>query len=440
VDRGNRKITHQPRRVDSDNTAILQGQRTSDLADLTAADGEQADDVLPPTVFLTTAPAGSLGTRLTAILTVGARLGVVGVVLGTWPAGQTWQVNTDGTTNLDGQAKDSGPRLNILDRAAALDILDTVQQAHPTTDDLSPAPPAVSKNVVPAQKASPDQATSHDQQQPAAATAPPTRTASAPSGRLSLTVLGKPTIARVDGERRTELRIRRSAGMQILIYLAVNPNGATSDELMTILWPEIRPRYARGSFHTTISDLRQYLAEAVGGDQPGVEPIPRTDERYHLDARGVDIDLWAFNATVDEAATAVQPAEHAAALRKVISLYTGAVAEGHNWLWLTAYRETTRRQVLDAYVALADADPEPRQALTLIQDAIRLEPYNEDLYQRAMRLHARLGSSDGVRRTLRTLSERLAELEVQMSTQTQQVAAEVLERLDIRQRASNSAA
>ena len=171
-----------------------------------------------------------------------------------------------------------------------------------------------------------------------------------------------------------------------------------------------------------------------------MEPIPRTDERYHIDARHVDVDLWAFNATVDEATTAVQPAEHAAALRNVIALYTGAVADGHSWLWLAPYREATRRHILDAHVALADAEPEPRQALTLIQDAIRLDPYNEDLYQRAIRLHARLASPDGIRRTLRTLTERLTELEIRVSPQTQQIATEALERHDIRERLNRSTA
>lgn len=137
---------------------------------------------------------------------------------------------------------------------------------------------------------------------------------------------------------------------------------------------------------------------------------------------------------IDQAATAVDPAQHAAALRRIIDLYTGAVADGHNWLWLAPYREATRRHIVDAYVALAEGEPQPREALALIQDAIRLDPYNEDLYQHAMRLHARLASPDGVRRTLRTLTERLSELEVRISPQTQQVAAELIERLGTRER------
>jgi hypothetical protein len=99
------------------------------------------------------------------------------------------------------------------------------------------------------------------------------------------------------------------------------------------------------------------------------------------------------------------------ALHQTIDLYSAPVADGENWLWLANYREEIRRQVLDAYVSLASAAPDPQTALTYIQDAIRLGPYNEDVYRR----------DDGSHQTrqprrrpadLRAHSERLAELEI----------------------------
>jgi DNA-binding SARP family transcriptional activator len=154
----------------------------------------------------------------------------------------------------------------------------------------------------------------------------------------------------------------------------------------------------------------------------------------------VDVDIWHLTAAAHHAATTVDPAGHAAALHNVIKLYTGTVADGHNWLWLAPYRETIRRHVLDAYVGLADDEPNPTAALALIQEAIRIDPYNEDVYQRAMRLHAALNSADGITRTLRTLTERLADLEVDVSPQTQQVATDLLAKLDARRRNHGNAA
>ncbi len=51
-----------------------------------------------------------------------------------------------------------------------------------------------------------------------------------------------------------------------------------------------------------------------------------------------------------------------------------------------------------------------------------------------MRLHATLNSPDGVTRTLRALTERLAELEIQISPQTQKTAHDLLVKLEARQR------
>ncbi len=86
-----------------------------DTADLTTTAPPDPDSLpLPPIVLLTTAPAGGAATRLVAILTVGARLAITGVLLGAWPPGATWQVNTDGTTHPHQRPDTTGPRLNML--------------------------------------------------------------------------------------------------------------------------------------------------------------------------------------------------------------------------------------------------------------------------------------------------------------------------------------
>jgi DNA-binding SARP family transcriptional activator len=184
-----------------------------------------------------------------------------------------------------------------------------------------------------------------------------------------------------------------------------------------------------------MSELRGLLIDATG-----TETILRTGERYHLDPEQVTVDLWDLNDAIERASIALDPAAHIAALREVIALHTGVVADGNSWLWLYPHREATRRRLLDAYVALADTEPDPQNALAHIQDAISLDPYNEDVYQRAMRLHARLGNTEGIRRTLRALSERLTELEIRVSPKTQQVATDLIGRVDARRRIAGTAA
>jgi DNA-binding SARP family transcriptional activator len=247
-----------------------------------------------------------------------------------------------------------------------------------------------------------------------------------------LTVLGTPAIHLVDDQSSEEIRIRRTDGRQLLVYLAVNPDGVTSDQLMEALWPEVRPTYSRNRFHTTISELRQTLKGVLGADA-----ITHVDDRYRLDVAHVDVDLWHLNAAAEQAATAVDPQAHIRALRDVVGLYTGDVADDYSWLWLAPYREATRRHVLDAYAQLADVETDPRAGLALVQDAIRIDPYGEDLYQRAMRLYAALNNADGVHRTFRAITERLAQLDIAVSSETQQTAADLLAQLEVRRRQSH---
>lgn len=392
------------------------------------AQGEEAgtdEPTLPPAVFLAPAPAGSSATRLAAILAVGSRLGVVAVLLGDWPTGTTWHVNPDGTTG-------EGRRLNILDQPATAQILDTVAEAHPADLHVADVPGPVPPSPRSFGRALPldiGQRPATEPRQPPVpgidATVPVDEADQPAARRLQLSVLGRTTVRTTDAG---DLRVRRSDGIQILVQLAVEPRGATSDELLARLWPEIRARHARQRFHTASSELRQTLTAALGAD-----PIQRTDDRYHLDPALVDIDLWHYYKLVDHAAT-VEPAQHHAALHDVIAAYTGEIAAGQDWLWLAPHREAARRHVLDAYTTLAEAEPDPSAALRLIQDAIHVDPYNEDLYRRAMHLHATLGSSEGVRRALHTLGRRLAELEIRVSPATQQTASHLLQRLDLRDR------
>ncbi len=406
--------------------------------DLTGVPGQNPNQPLPPIVLLTTAPTGRSATRLAAILAVGSRLAITGVLLGPWTTGTTWRVNPDGSTRPDPDTTGAaGPRLNILDTTATADILDTLRQARPDHDDLPPPPArptAATRGAATPPHATPTQAeiASPAPQPPTGDT--PAAAPAPPGARLRLRVLGKPTIQLVDGHTSSDIRIRRSDGTQILVYLAVHAVGATSDELIAALWPELRRHptgrhSAGGRFYTAISELRQALDDALG-----VEAIPRAEDKYRLDPQHIDVDLWQLTTAVDQAATTVDPEAHTRALRDVIALYTGHLADGHSWLWLAPDREAIRRHVLDAYTRLADAEPDPRAAMALIQDAIRLDPYDEDLYQRAMRLHALGHNADGIRRTLGALRERLAQLDIDISPQTQQHAADLLAKLDARHR------
>jgi DNA-binding SARP family transcriptional activator len=75
---------------------------------------------------------------------------------------------------------------------------------------------------------------------------------------------------------------------------------------------------------------------------------------------------------------------------------------------------------------ITEAD-QPDQAVAALEQAIVIDPVNEELYQRLMRIHGRQGDTDAVRATLRTLSSRLAEIgDSEPSQATQRVASRQL--------------
>jgi DNA-binding SARP family transcriptional activator len=60
-------------------------------------------------------------------------------------------------------------------------------------------------------------------------------------------------------------------------------------------------------------------------------------------------------------------------------------------------------------------------AVAALEDGARWDAYNEELYQRIMRLQARMGRPDGVRRTYTRLRDRLAELGVDPDETTERL-------------------
>jgi DNA-binding SARP family transcriptional activator len=389
-------------------------RRSRTIAETTDDGTGEQDLTPPPLLLLTGAPEATAGTRLAAILAVGSRLGIHAVLLGTWPSGPTWHVDTDGTVRSNDQAPATQARLNTLTADAAVDVLDTLALAGIAEDDTTQPPPPSTPAAAAAESAEPETPEAVAPAEPAAGERPDT------VGRLRLTLLGPPAVAVTDHSGQShEVYIRRSDSLHILYYLAVEPRGGTIDEIMEALYPEERRTPARRKFHTSASELRHTLRDQVGADL-----ILKTNNRYRLDRRHVEVDLWHLHAAIDAAANAVDPDTQQQHLRKVVEAYTGPLADGDDRHWLTVPREALRRNIIDAYTRLADQPTDPGAALNLIQDAIHVDPYNELLYRRAIILHGTLGNIDGIQTALRTLAERLRELRAPMTQRTRQLAAE----------------
>jgi DNA-binding SARP family transcriptional activator len=179
--------------------------------------------------------------------------------------------------------------------------------------------------------------------------------------------------------RGTAVRLRRTAGLQVLAYLAVHPDGATTADLLRALWPGNAPGAITKRLHTTLTDLRDQLNGLVGA------PVIRRHDRYLLNTEAIDTDLSRLRRAMTAAASAVTSGQRQSALEAITSDYRGDLAAGYAWPWLQPVREQLRRDVIDAYLLMAEST-DTAHAAELLHAATSVDPYNADLHHRAQAL------------------------------------------------------
>ncbi|GLY98824.1 hypothetical protein Acsp02_60780 [Actinoplanes sp. NBRC 103695] len=326
------------------------------------------------------------------------------VILGTLDGIPAIEVAADGT--VTGAEPSPVTRLSTLspdDLAALLAMLtDAMARPEPGTDvDDPPADPATA---------------STEEAEPV-----PVQQADAPA-LVQLRVLGPVTVATDTGPVATGMR---SGSYTALALLASHPVGRTLDQLATALHPDTDPAVAVKRVRTDITSARKVLRAATGHDEPMFVIYDGATGRYRLDAETVTVDLWQMLTAIERATTAEDDDEALAALRQAAELYGGDFADGHDRAWATDYATTFRHQILTVYARIAEIlEPDhPDQAVAALERAVDLDPVNEELYQRIMRIHGRQHRTDAVRRTLRRLEERLADLgDAEPSQATRRVA------------------
>jgi DNA-binding SARP family transcriptional activator len=386
-----------------------------------AASSPETAGAAAPLVLVTSCPTDSAAARrLAAILRLSTPLGITGVLLGRWPHGPEWRVDPDGTSRPADKPSTVATRLSVLTAGATVDLLTLLREARPRGHRPPPAPPTTSaarqpSDDNPGRPDNPGSRATRRIETPPATVGHDVTPPAGPSP-LRLTVLGPPALHHADD--LAPVRLARTAALQVLVFLAVHPTGASTARLGAALWPRIRPDTAAGSVYTAVRSLRNALPA-------GVDVIVRDGERYRLDARHVDVDLWRLHEAVNNAATALDPHARRRALRAVVDGYTGELASDQPWPWLAAHREGVRRHVVDAQAALAAAHPDPHAALAMLQDAIRIDPLNEELHRRAMRGYAAAGNPTAVRHLLTRLTDQLAAADLEPDDATRDLGRQL---------------
>ncbi|WP_426503095.1 AfsR/SARP family transcriptional regulator [Dactylosporangium sp. McL0621] len=335
--------------------------------------------------------------------------------------GVCWHVGADGTVRPVAGAGPADDRLPILDQRTALDILRAIS--------VQPSPGHLDQ---------PEADTP-----PAPATTDPDRPTGWPDGppdhagaarRLLVRVFGGVTVlqSHPDGSY-SPVPVRRSAGQQILVLLALHRDGLTDDELKEALWPDVLSSAAQRRYLTTLSELRRALHNAAGRPVLRHDDLPGThadaaSRRQRLDPAAVQVDLWRLQGLIDAAASAADRDYRRLLLTSATDVAGGELAAGWWYEWLLADRERVVRHLLDVHTSLADDEPDDRAALRLLRQALRLAPTNEHVHRQVLQRHAAAGDDDGLRRAAATLTEHLTAHNLQPEAETVALLTTVLAR------------
>ncbi|MFF4484791.1 hypothetical protein ACFY1A_48735 [Streptomyces sp. NPDC001520] len=148
--------------------------------------------------------------------------------------------------------------------------------------------------------------------------------------------------------------------------------------------------------------------------------IVRQDGPYTLDPERVSVDFWKAYKSLDAARSGHSNEHCLAALQRIGELYRGDLAEDVTAEWIEAPREALRRDVLDAFSALAHTidDTDPERALILLERARTLDRTTRPSTRASPASRPALASQDAITRTLALLTKTLAEIGEHPSQET----------------------
>ncbi|MFC0433385.1 BTAD domain-containing putative transcriptional regulator [Kutzneria buriramensis] len=351
-----------------------------------------------PVVLVMAAPEGRAQLQLEKVIGDHPHT-IVAILLGPWPAGVTLTVAADGAAR---GAQWSGTRLFHLPATDAADLLTLFRHVHSTEqpDVDKPELAAVSESAWP-----PTAGDEIDRARP-----------------LHLQVLGRLHLRWTGAANQDLIEALAPRQREILTYLALHPAGCRREGLTAALWPDAPLDRPHNAFHATLSQLRGALRKTTAGAIS--EITVNTDGHYGLNPALISVDLWQLQDALRNVRVALTPDDLLAGLERVLDLYTGRLADGFAAGWIEPYREAIHRDALGAISQLIShvGQRDPAQAVLLLERARDLDPYNEAIYRDLMRLHARLGHRDAIRRTLVLLTTALAEIDARPAGGTIQLA------------------
>lgn len=235
-------------------------------------------------------------------------------------------------------------------------------------------------------------------------------------GTLSIAILGPP---RVTGARPRRGRLR-AATEQLLVYLVLHPDGATSEELTEAIWPGKDPRKTKPRLWQSAADARKVIGDTLARD----------GERYQLDRTRLRIDLDELEALLSQARKAKDQAGEQRLLEQALSLFRGEPLAGCDYPWADPEIRHLNACLVDLLqrtggARLAEGDA--RGALQAAERGLALDEFNEALWRLALQAEHALGLRESITRRYRALTRTLDEqLGLQPSQETRTIYRHLL--------------
>jgi DNA-binding SARP family transcriptional activator len=190
--------------------------------------------------------------------------------------------------------------------------------------------------------------------------------------------------------------------LDLIVFLAVHPEGASTERWAAALWPD--RVMASPSLHSTASAARR----ALGVSRTGEDHLPRARGRLKL-GPGVTSDWAQFQ----KLAATDDPADWEAALA-LIRGQPFQELRSSDWVVLDGTQATIESAVVDlacrcARYFLDHGEPEPARAELAARRALLVSPYDERLYRTLLVAADAAGNPAGVERAWDDLVQVVAE-------------------------------
>lgn len=220
-----------------------------------------------------------------------------------------------------------------------------------------------------------------------------------------------------------EWRLRKAKS--IVKLLAISPGYRLHRErIMDLVWPDLGPEAAGNNLRQVVHVARHVLEPF----SPSPRSLRLQDDSYLLwTADLLHTDVVAF----ERAASAARQSRDPASYRAVLELYTGDLLPDDPYEdWALGRREelrSTQLALLEELAELYEERSERRLAAETLQRVVAMDPLHEEAYVRLMKLYARDGKRQLVKRQYRQLRMALSrELEVSPDPATEALYREIL--------------